>query len=73
MRGRIALRWTLAFDTGELRRVRAPQVVEACPSALAPTGLVLAGPAGCAGGIAPFPLECAASRAGSSSSRCKLS
>jgi hypothetical protein len=50
-----ALRWTLALDTGELRRTRFPEVVGVCLSATSPTGLDLAGRAGCRLLVAPVP------------------
>jgi hypothetical protein len=42
-----ALRWTVAADTGELRLRSAPAPVQVCFSSTSPTGLDLAGRAGC--------------------------
>jgi hypothetical protein len=50
------LRWALALDAGEVRRVRRPRLVEACASGTSPTGLELAEGGACAAG-APFLLE----------------
>ena len=52
-----ALRWTLALDTGELRRTRFPELAGVCLSFTSPTGLDLAGQAGCRQGAGVFPVE----------------
>jgi hypothetical protein len=52
-----ALAWTLALDTGELRRTRAPALVGVCASATSPTGLDLAGRPGCRLLVAPVPAQ----------------
>jgi hypothetical protein len=52
-----ALRWTLAFDTGELRRRREPELVDVCASSTSPTGLDLAGQPGCRTLPGVVPLE----------------
>lgn len=52
-----ALRWTLALDTGELRRTRFPEVVGVCLSTTSPTGLDLAGSPGCRLLLPPVPAQ----------------
>jgi hypothetical protein len=53
-----ALRWTLALDTGEVRRTRAPELASTCPSSTSPTGLDVRGSLRCTPGVAAiWPVE----------------